>query len=76
MPEHKIARGKWLEFIDGHWTRTCPTKRGYYPLARNNGMQAGHGYAHHITDWDGWFWSEPMPMLPMPPIGTGEKEKE
>jgi hypothetical protein len=70
----------WERFLGGHWTRVRPTKPGYYPV---EGVACGQlpgkapsttvlayddqGTLRFSQSWGGWWWSEPLPMLPPPP---------
>ena len=81
MAIHKLfAKYGWDDFLCGHWTRECPTKPGYYPV---EGVSCGdpvgivpsktviaynnQGQLKLSQTWGGWWWSEPLPMLPPTP---------
>jgi hypothetical protein len=62
-------------FGNGHWTLDMPTKPGRYPISpRGIPVAGGHTVAYEINGkirltlpWTGWFWSEPLPSLPVNP---------
>lgn len=81
----------WAKFLDGHWTRERPTKPGYYPTASvKSGEVDGtipsmtvlayelDGEIRFTQPWGGWWWSEPLPLLPPTPDAAdadhGERE--
>jgi hypothetical protein len=71
------VRKRWDKFLNGHWQREMPQKRGRFRLASVDGSfvpEFGIIYFDptekkycSVSNWGGWWWSEPMPDLPKPP---------
>jgi hypothetical protein len=77
----------WERFLGGRWTRERPRKPGYYPV---EGVQSGEpdgsipskmvlvyeaeGKLCFAQSWGGWWWSEPLPMLPPTPDCNDEPD--
>jgi hypothetical protein len=69
----------WESFLNGHWERTRPIRPGRFRIATLDGLLVGEivvmrDPANHdrlviSQEWDGWFWSFPTPMPPMPVPG-------
>lgn len=74
--------GPWALFLGGTWTRTRPERAGTYPVATREGAvldmsQAKRlargpkglveaGVPHGEPGWQGWWWSQPIPLIPKP----------
>lgn len=71
----------WLDFTQGYWQKEVPTRPGKYPVAARNGERAHDrilvlsggkiidACCHTeelISNWGGWWWSKPIPELPVP----------
>ena len=76
----------WDTFLNGCWQRTLPQKLGTYPTADREGNRATdrviviHPRTKEIAEasclsWAGWWWSEPYPNLPKPPIWKNKEEE-
>lgn len=69
-------REAWEGFLAGHWTREMPQREGTYFLATDNGYGGTNVVYQHEgvfksqRSWGAWWWSEPTPDLPKPPIGA------
>ena len=65
---------EWKKFLEGSWQKEMPSKRqGRYPVATRDGELAGeipiwqiHNDFIPAKNWDGWWWSEPIPSLNRP----------
>ena len=79
----------WATFLDGHWTREKPRRPGYYPV---QGVGCGEvdgstpsvlviayeseGEIRFTQSWGGWWWSEPLPLLPPTPDAARADHRE
>ena len=79
-PTTDLETAMWTKFLNGTWQEDRPTAPGIYPLADKDGKVVGEAFfesdckgniisATH-NDWDGWFFSTPMPRLPNRPPST------
>lgn len=67
---------EWARFIHGKWQRERPTAPGTYYVATRTGSILNNtrkvsldGEKDEVTGpaWAGWWWSAPIPRLPIPP---------
>lgn len=74
----------WTGYLNGHWTKTTPTRVGRYLVADKNGIIAGYialyrdpasGEIKQTKEWKGWWWSFPLPPTPVSPPKEWEEEK-
>lgn len=73
----------WTGYLNGHWTKTPPTRVGRYLVADRNGIIAGYialyrdpatGDVRSTKEWTGWWWSFPLPPPPISPPKEWEEE--
>lgn len=71
---------EWALFLGGHWQTRMPEGHGDYPTATRDGFYAPpravrirgtstdalEWFCPH-GEWEGWWWSAPLPNLPKPP---------
>lgn len=72
-----LETAMWTDFLNGKWQKEKPTSVGVYPIANRQGKVSGEamftsdceGNVFSVThdNWDGWFFSRPMPQLPNRP---------
>jgi hypothetical protein len=67
-------------FECGEWQREMPQREGTYPTATRDGLHAtpiavvemrsgefrSVDELHYKAQWQGYWWSEPLPVLPRP----------
>lgn len=78
-------RRSWDIYLGGYWTKKIPTKPGTYNLATAQGKLASESVVCYVEpesgqsrlhrNWGGYFWSEPLPMLP-PVVGNTDEGTE
>jgi len=76
-PTADMHTALWTAFLNGHWQKKKPSSPGVYPVANRHGKVVGEalfqadceGNIVSMThdNWDGWFFSTPMPKLPVRP---------
>jgi len=66
----------WTGYLNGHWSQERPKRIGRYLVADKFGNIAGYvtlthdpatGEVQPNKDWDGWWWSFPLPPPPVSP---------
>lgn len=75
--------GPWALFLGGTWVRERPARAGTYPVATRDGGVLDMSKARQLAKgpkgivetgvapgepgWVGWWWSQPIPMIPRAP---------
>jgi hypothetical protein len=71
------------DFAAGYWKLEKPTRTGRYPIAaRYTSYMFGYidvsitpKQTQLSRPWEGWFWSEPLPDLPLTPDFIEDPER-
>lgn len=78
--EERAHISAWASYARGSWTKKVPTAAGMYAVRSLDGrlgfhefryshgalrdISGGHVVGKKSTNWEGWFWSSPLPPYP------------